>query len=430
MTTTHPTAKTLRTSILAGAAALAGLAGAGSAHAIPAFPFPINLPPVASFYAAPNPVAVGDNAVFNGSASRDVDGHIARYEWDLNGDGVFETRSTVFSTANRRYATPGTVTVKLRVTDNGGKTSTTSRVLTVHAKPVALLTADRAVPTAGETVTYRATGSYDPDAGGFIREYLWDLDGNGTFERSTGTVQFVALSFPTPGQKKIALRVIDRYFAFADQPLFIRVNRRPTAVISATPNPAVVNQPVALSGTASTDDRTIVKYEWDLNGDGTYETNTAASPATSTMFATLGQVKVGLQVTDDDGAVDQSVATITVNPAPVVDTSAPFVTITPTRVRMIDGTATFDVTCPMDELRCDTTLTLKGRFGSLKGKVLGRGHEMIPGGETLEITVPLTVKAKRFIRRYGVLKAVAIAKATDAAGNTGTVKKFVRITKR
>lgn len=426
MTTMHTTAKTFRTSILVGAVALAGLAGVSSANALPF----INFAPVASFTANPSPVAVGDNAVFNGSTSRDVDGRIARYEWDTDGNGTFETRSSVFSTANRRYSAVGTVTVRLRVTDDDGATNTTSRLLRVHAKPVALLTADRAVPTAGETVTYRATGSFDPDPDGFIREYRWDLDGNGTFERSTGTGQFVALSFPTPGPTKIALRVIDRFSAFTDQPLFIRVNRRPTAVISATPNPAVVNQPVALSGAASTDDRTIVKYEWDLNGDGTYETNSATSPATSTMFSTLGQVRVGLQVTDDDGAIDQSVATITVNPAPVFDTTAPLVRISPTRVKMIGGTATFLVTCPADELRCDTKLTLKGRFGTLKGKVLGSVREMIPGGETLELTVPLSAKTKKAIRRNGLVKATAIATAIDDAGNIGTVKKFVRITKR
>jgi PKD domain len=429
MTTTQTPFKNFRNALVAGAATFVALAGVQSASAVPVTPLPINFPPVAQFTMT-NPVAVGDNAIFNGSASRDVDGSIAKYEWDLNNDGVFEFRSTVFSNANHRYATPGTVTIKLRVTDNQGKSTTTSKVLTVHSKPVALLSPDRAVPTAGELVTYRATGSYDPDAGSYIREYLWDLDGNGTFERSTGTGEFVSMAFPSAGQKKIALRVVDRDYAFTDQPMFVRVNRRPTAVVSATPNPAVINQAVALSGAASTDDRAIVKYEWDLNGDGVYETNTGSVPTSSTMFATLGQAKVGLQVTDDDGAVDQSVATITVNPAPVADTTAPHLTITPTRVRIFDGTATFEVTCPMDELSCDTTLTLKGRFGSLKGKYLGSVREMIPGGETLEITVPLTAKAKRYIRNYGVLKAVAIAKATDAAGNTGTTKTFVRITKR
>ena len=429
MTTTQTSSKNLRSALLAGAASFAALAGVQSASALPVPPLPINFPPVAAFTMT-NPVAVGDNAVFNGSASRDLDGSIAKYEWDLNNDGIFEVRSSAISTANHRYAAPGAVTVKLRVTDNRGKSTTASKVLTVHSKPVALLTADRAVPTAGDLVTYRATGSYDPDAGSYIREYLWDLDGNGTFERSTGPGQFVSMTFSTAGQKKIALRVVDRDYASTDQPLFIRVNRRPTAVVSATPNPAVVNQIVALSGAASTDDRSIVTYEWDLNGDGVYETNTGSVPTTSTMFTALGQAKVGLQVTDDDGVMDQSVATITVNPAPVADTLAPRVTITPTRVRMLDGTATFEVTCPVDELSCDTRLTLKGRFGTVAGKTLGSAREMIPGGETLEITVPLTAKAKSYIRRYGALRAQAIAKATDAAANTGTTKKFVRITKR
>lgn len=428
--TTMQTSKALRATVLAGAAAaLASLALAGNAKAnhIPFY----NHPPSASFYVAPNPVAVGDNALFNGAASRDSDGRIDKYEWDMDGNGTYELRvHNGAVTATHRYSAPGTVTARLRVTDNKGKTATTTRVVTVHQKPIALLTADRAVPNVGDVVGYRATGSSDPDPGGFIREYLWDMDGNGSFERSTGTNPFIQTSFPTAGQHKIAVRVIDRYYAFTDQPLFIRVNKRPTAVVSATPNPAVVNQAVALSGAASTDDRQIVKYEWDLDGNGTYETSTAASPTTTTMFATLGQVKVGLQVTDDDGAVDQSIATITVNPAPVRDTTAPLATISPSRVKLLFGTATFRVSCPATELRCETTLTLMGRLGHLAGKALGSARETIPGGETLEITVPLSAKAKKEIRKKGLVYAKAIATATDDAGNTGTVRKNVRITKR
>ena len=428
--TTMQNTKTVRNAILAGAAAAAAslaIAGNAKANHLPFF----NHAPTASYYVGPNPVAVGDTAFFNAAASRDSDGSITKYEWDRDGDGTYELRvHTGATTASFSYATPGTFTTRLRVTDNKGKTATTTRVVTVHLKPIALLTADRAVPDAGDVVGYRATGSNDPDPGGFIREFLWDLDGNGSFERSTGTNPYIQTSFPTSGQHKIALRVIDRYYAFTDQPLFVRVNRKPTAVVSATPNPAVVNQAVALSGAASTDDRTIVKYEWDLDGNGTYETNTNTVPTTTTMFSTLGQVKVGLQVTDDDGAVDQSIATITVNPAPVRDTTAPLVTISPSRVKMLFGTATFRVTCPATELRCDTKLTLKGRFAPLKGRTLGTALETIPGGETLEITVPLSAKAKKQIRRKGLVYATAIATASDDAGNTGTVIKNVRITKR
>lgn len=412
-----------------GAAALASLGAAGPLHALPAFPIPVNLPPVPSFTATPNPVAAGDLATFNGSASRDVDGSITKYEWDTNGDGIFEVRSATISSYSRRYTTPGTYSVKLRVTDNRGATGTKAISFRVHAKPVALLTADRAVPNVGDVVGYRATGSYDPDPGGYIRAYYWDMDGNGTFERYTGTNPYVTTSFPTPGNHRLSVRVYDALLAYSDASLIVRVNRRPTAVISATPNPAVVNQQVMLSGAASTDDRSIVKYEWDLDGNGTYETNTGTSKTTTTMFSTLGQVKVGLQVTDDDGATDQSIATISVNPAPVRDTKAPLIRISPATVKMIFGTATFRVTCPVDELSCSTKLTLRGRYGALKGKVLGSAREMIPGGETLEITVPLSTKAKKAIRKFGQLKSQATAVARDDAGNTGTVRKFVTIKK-
>ena len=61
MTTTQTSANTFRNAILAGAATFAALAGVNSANALPITPIPINFPPVASFTATPNPVAVGDN---------------------------------------------------------------------------------------------------------------------------------------------------------------------------------------------------------------------------------------------------------------------------------------------------------------------------------------------------------------------------------
>ena len=339
-------------------------------------------------------------------------------------------RSATISSYSRRYTVPGTYSVKLRVTDNKGATGTKTISFRVHAKPVALLTADRAVPNVGDVVGYRATGSYDPDAG---RLHTRLLLGHGRQRDVRALHRHEPVRHHVLPDRRATtasrVRVYDSFYAYGDASLIVRVNRRPTAVISATPNPAVVNQQVMLSGAASTDDRSIVKYEWDLDGNGTYETNTGTSKTTTTMFSTLGQVKVGLQVTDDDGATDQSIATISVNPAPVRDTKAPLVRISPATVRMLFGTATFRVTCPMDELSCNTKLTLRGRYGALKGKVLGSAREMIPGGETLEITVPLSTKAKKAIRKSGQLKAQATAIATDDADNTGTARKFVIIKK-
>ncbi|MDJ0356116.1 PKD domain-containing protein [Paenarthrobacter sp. PH39-S1] len=76
-----------------------------------------NAPPVASFTTA----ATGLTGTFDASASTD-DGTIADYAWDF-GDGA--TGSGV--TAVHTYATPGTYTVRLSLTDNGGEKSSTTR---------------------------------------------------------------------------------------------------------------------------------------------------------------------------------------------------------------------------------------------------------------------------------------------------------------
>ena len=49
-------------------------------------------PPTASFTVTPNPAQTGQTVTFNGSASSDPDGPITKYEWDLDGDGTYETR--------------------------------------------------------------------------------------------------------------------------------------------------------------------------------------------------------------------------------------------------------------------------------------------------------------------------------------------------
>ena len=70
--------------------------------------FGTNRRPVARFTATPNPVATGQTVTFNGSTSSDPDGSITKYEWDLDGNGSYETNTGTTPTATRAYATEGT----------------------------------------------------------------------------------------------------------------------------------------------------------------------------------------------------------------------------------------------------------------------------------------------------------------------------------
>jgi PKD repeat protein/glucose/arabinose dehydrogenase len=88
-----------------------------------------NQPPIASATAAPTSGDAPLTVAFNGSGSSDPDpGDTISYSWDLNGDGAYGDSTAVMPSFT--YTSPGTYTVRLRVTDNHGA-STTSQAITI-----------------------------------------------------------------------------------------------------------------------------------------------------------------------------------------------------------------------------------------------------------------------------------------------------------
>jgi PKD repeat protein len=94
---------------------------------------------------------------------------------------------------------------------------------------------------------------------------------------------------------------------------------QPTADVNATPNPAQPNATITLSAAGSADPGAgggIAQYAWDLNNDGTFETNSGATPTTTTSFATAGIHTVRVRVTDNCGATAQDRTDVFVNNTP------------------------------------------------------------------------------------------------------------------
>jgi PKD repeat protein len=84
--------------------------------------------PTAAFTAAPTTLTAGALVSFDGTGSHDPDGTIARYEWDFDGDGAFDAEGAKVTHA---YGTAGSFQARLRVTDDDGRTASTSRTITV-----------------------------------------------------------------------------------------------------------------------------------------------------------------------------------------------------------------------------------------------------------------------------------------------------------
>ena len=77
-----------------------------------------------------------------------------------------------------------------------------------------------------------------------------------------------------------------------------RTQRRPRRSRRAGAAPG---EPIAFSAAGSSDDEAISRYEWDLDGDGSYETDTGGSATASRTFEAAGARTARVRVTDSDG---------------------------------------------------------------------------------------------------------------------------------
>jgi len=303
-----------------------------------------NAAPEASFTATPNPSFTNATVSFNAGASKDPDGTIAKYEWDLDGNGTYETSTGTSATVSRTYATAGDRQIGLKVTDNKGAIAKATRTVTIqNSPPSASFTAAPNPASVGATVNFDASASKDSD--GTIAKYEWDLDGNGTYETDTGTTPTTSSSYATVGSRTIGLRLTDNQGATSTATKALTIqNVAPTASFTATPEAAPTATTVSFNASASDDpDGTIAKYEWDLDGNGTYETNTGTAATATTTYATPGARTVGLRVTDNGGATTTTTRTVTAqNRAPSASfTATPSAAPTGTQIAF-NGSASSD----------------------------------------------------------------------------------------
>ena len=284
------------------------------------------------------------DVLFDGSGSYHLDPSkkIILYEWDFEGDGVYDYSSTE-PNASHAYpavynpdgtidwvATENTYTVVLRVTDNSSSPKTDTDECTVHITPPPWPpVADPGGPYLAakcETITLDGSASYAPGGilypepehpwHGELVSWEWDLDNDGVFDDATGeTVEWTSC---VKGLYVVGLKVTDNLDATDSKDTVINVANRPP--VAEADGPYSCMGEVVFDGSGSSDpdpcETETLEYRWDFESDGIYDTSWSGDPTATHTYPVCADYIATLQVRDDSGATDTDTAKVSPNRDP------------------------------------------------------------------------------------------------------------------
>jgi PKD repeat protein len=265
---------------------------------------------------------MGQSMLFSAAYSSDPDNDVLTYKWDF-GDGSLGSGVRT----HHSYDEVGDYRVELIVSD--GEFSAED-VFTVHVvdlpknqAPVAVITVSTYKVLVDRDLTLDGTSSYDPDDDDL--EYEWDFDASdGVDDWVRGPV--VAYSWPIADFYTVTLRVDDDTVTDTTQ-VEIEVGTPPPPNKPPTANAGAdvimtSGDTWTLTGTGYDTDGTVVSYEWDLDGDGVYDTYSETEGKITHTFQNVGYLTVKLRVTDDRGATHVDSMVVTANKAQADDDKA------------------------------------------------------------------------------------------------------------
>lgn len=253
-------------------------------------------------------VTQGTTVAFAASGADPDNNTPLTYSWNFGGGA---TNSTL-QNPSVVFATPGTFTVSLTVTDAKGladptpatRTVTVTPSTTANQPPAGTITqpASDVVINVGQSVSFAGSGT-DPDNNTPLT-YAWNFGGGA----ANSTLQNPTVVFATPGTFTVSLTVSDSK-GLADATPATRVvtvvapnNQPPTASITAPASDVSIlkGASIAFAGSGSDPDgNTPLSYRWNFGGGGLPD-STLQNP--TIRFDNVGTYSVTLTVTDSAGA--------------------------------------------------------------------------------------------------------------------------------
>lgn len=261
---------------------------------------------------------------------------LSKVDWDFDGNGTVDRTTTTLSTSYT-YSGVGKFVPTAKIYDTKGRITTAVFASYVDGKPVVpIINAVTITPSTSGitpypvTFTLNASPSAGSPSGTTIARAEWDFNGDNTVDQTT-TALSVSHTYTSAGYYPGRVRVFDNNgiaSAYSDIPIRTAApNTPPTIQSVAVTFPAEKFAPVSPTGTvtAYAPGKTIVRYDWDQNGDGLVDFFTTSAGPVTLNYNAPGIYNLTVTAIDSDGLSSQFVQPVQVLAGPVIKASIAYV---------------------------------------------------------------------------------------------------------
>jgi len=227
--------------------------------------------------------------------------------WDWEGDGNWDTDWTLDRHFTRTYSVADTYEVCLQARDEEGDTARTGEtiiVLPAGSAPTAAFAVDPASGAYTESFSFDASSSSDTHDDLAALTFHWDWTNDGTWDRETQN-PITSHTFDVAGTWTVVLEVEDSDGLRGRATHEVEVtNDAPVAAFSIDPSGGNAVTPFTFDASGSSDTESALqdlRFRWDFDGDGSFDTDYLADPVTTYTYYIAGSFEVELEVADEGG---------------------------------------------------------------------------------------------------------------------------------
>lgn len=253
-------------------------------------------------------VCEGSQTTFTSTSVVSGGATITDWNWDLDADGLFD--DAFGPTINFQFNAPGVYNVGLQIITDMDPPAAAYKLITVNPVPVADFSAPDVCEGTATTLTDQSSIS-----SGAIVSWEWDLDNDGLYDNATGNS--ITHDFMVAGTYVVGLQVTSDNGCQSTTTENVTVDPMPTVAFSVAD--VCLGDETEFTGISTVSSGLVTDYDWELNGNGFFDD--ASGMVINEQFVSDGNYQIGLQVTSDQGCVNDTFQLVTIAPHPYVNFS-------------------------------------------------------------------------------------------------------------